>query len=601
MSAASSPAPAPSSARRWIHGPALDLLLGCGGLYALVFAIFPLVAGTPLTVGANFVAPLLVLLISVPHYGGTLLRVYETRAERRKYTFFTVYATLALFAWFVYGVYDLWVGSLMMTLYLSWSPWHYSGQNYGIALMFMRRRGVTVSTVAKRAFYASFVLSFLLALLVMHGTRGGAYESAAHGVSMIEFIPLGLPVSWVDGLTLGVLGLYGASLLVAASMLLRSGSLRDLAPAGLMVLTQALWFIAPFTARQMMAAAPEAVGARYILDSMMWVAIAHAAQYLWITSYYARGAGAWSGFGAYFTKVMMSGSLIWTIPLLLFAPWALGTHPFGAGLVFLVAAFVNLHHFVLDGAIWKLRDGPVASLLIRDRSDGVVLPEPIGTTRRSWLRRGLWTAAAVCVGVQALISLRADIGFAWAMRSDDAVAAERVLQQTEWVGGDTAQRRLQLAHWYRRQGNADRAVAQLERGLRGSPRSALLLRTLGEIQVEGGEFEAGLASAEGSLAQDEGDPRAHLVAGTALSRLGRYPEAIVHLKAAIARDGGLAQAHASLGNALLETDRVEDAVRHYSIALHLQPETAWVRQRLEMAKRRMQERRFDGFFVPKDS
>ena len=33
--------------------------------------------------------------------------------------------------------------------------------------------------------------------------------------------------------------------------------------------------------------------------------------------------------------------------------------------VLLVASVVNLHHFVLDGAIWKLRDGRVARVLLR--------------------------------------------------------------------------------------------------------------------------------------------------------------------------------------------------------------------------------------------
>ena len=68
---------------RWLWGPAPDLLLGCGMLYALAFVVL-LVAGPEIRAQqALFVFPLLILLVSTPHYGATLVRVYEQRAERR--------------------------------------------------------------------------------------------------------------------------------------------------------------------------------------------------------------------------------------------------------------------------------------------------------------------------------------------------------------------------------------------------------------------------------------------------------------------------------------------------------------------------------------
>jgi hypothetical protein len=41
------------------------------------------------------------------------------------------------------------------------------------------------------------------------------------------------------------------------------------------------------------------------------------------------------------------------------------------GLGLLTASIVNLHHFVLDGAIWTLRDGRVARMLLRPAGEGV--------------------------------------------------------------------------------------------------------------------------------------------------------------------------------------------------------------------------------------
>ena len=95
------------------------------------------------------VPALLIMGFVMPHYGGTLRRVYEQRADRRAYTIFSVWATLAIFALFVVGIHSAYVGAIMVTVYLTWSPWHYTGQNYGLAVMFLRRRGVSVEPGVK--------------------------------------------------------------------------------------------------------------------------------------------------------------------------------------------------------------------------------------------------------------------------------------------------------------------------------------------------------------------------------------------------------------------------------------------------------------------
>jgi len=61
------------SSSPWLFGPVPDLLLGCGLLYWVLFGA-SLVAGTELrTVQAHYVFPALILLLSGPHYGATLL------------------------------------------------------------------------------------------------------------------------------------------------------------------------------------------------------------------------------------------------------------------------------------------------------------------------------------------------------------------------------------------------------------------------------------------------------------------------------------------------------------------------------------------------
>ena len=95
-------------------------------------------------------------------------------------------------------------------------------------------------------------------------------------------------------------------------------------------------------------------------------AVMHSAQYLWITSYYARreasgkGAAGWRPF-AYF-GVLVAGGIALFVP----GPWLASRlfHFDFAASFLLFTALVNIHHFILDGAIWKLRDNRVAGLLL---------------------------------------------------------------------------------------------------------------------------------------------------------------------------------------------------------------------------------------------
>ncbi len=121
---------APASARPWLFNAPLDLLVGCGAwslpFLALVFWLQRDAAGAA-TLALAFYA--LGLFCNNPHYMATLHRAYHTAGDFAKYRFFTVYVTalLALVVVLVHLAPGLvpWV----VTLYLTWSPWHYTGQN----------------------------------------------------------------------------------------------------------------------------------------------------------------------------------------------------------------------------------------------------------------------------------------------------------------------------------------------------------------------------------------------------------------------------------------------------------------------------------------
>ncbi len=226
----------------WLVGPTADLLLGCGVLYMVLFVAFGM-AGPELRSLTPVSLPiLLALVLSAPHYGATLLRVYENRADRSRYFLFAVHATLAVCTLYVIGLHSTAVASWLLTIFLVWSPWHYSGQNYGLAVMFIRRRGVPLPPSVKRLLHASFILSYVLLVLVLF--TGDAPDSevarsyGAAGREKIRLQSLGIP-SQMRTLGAPVALAYVLVTIAAAVGLLRRARVRDLVPTGLLVVTQA--------------------------------------------------------------------------------------------------------------------------------------------------------------------------------------------------------------------------------------------------------------------------------------------------------------------------------------------------------------------------
>ena len=52
----------------------------------------------------------------------------------------------------------------VFTLYICWSPWHYTGQNYGLLMMFARRGGAQITSNERRWLHAAFVASYVMLL-----------------------------------------------------------------------------------------------------------------------------------------------------------------------------------------------------------------------------------------------------------------------------------------------------------------------------------------------------------------------------------------------------------------------------------------------------
>jgi len=522
--AAPIPTTAPAS-RRWLFGPWSDLFLGCGLAYAIVFAMLCVAGGQILGIQPPSLIPfLLIVFCGVPHYGATLLRVYERSEDRRAYTFFTVYVTIVVWAAFALGVHWVAFGSALLTLYLTWSPWHYTGQNYGLALMFLRRRGIAFDAGTKKWIYASFFLSFLLTFLTMHG-RGpdAAYAPVSYAGTVYRFLPLGLPpIFRTAGIGLCAVA-YAVTLGVAFGRLRRgASSWGDLLPTALLTASQSLWFAVPVMVREwgipglsaLMPFGLDATGYTFV-----WIAAAHSVQYLWVTTYYASAAGLPRGKAHYLGKTLLAGAAIWTVPPLLFAPGILGRVPFDAGLALLGAATVNLHHFLLDGAIWKLRDGRVARVLLRPPTAGESAASIGLAPRRRWVAPAVWATGAASFALILGAWWIANVQFVRAVVAADVPGAEAAVSRLAWVGRDGPDLYVKIGQLKARSGDLAGARAAYLRSLAVHPTAEAHLG-LAMLHEHDGQWMAALEAYDAALALAPGNVMAVYRGGLALQKLG---------------------------------------------------------------------------------
>ncbi len=491
-------ATAVSSSRPWLFGPASDLLLGCGVLYLALFGVFVAAGDWWTRTVPGWLIPLCILVFSTPHYGATLVRVYEHRSDRRAYALFTVWVTLALVAALVAGLYSPRVGSILLTVYLSWSPWHYTGQNYGLAVMFLRRRGVSLDGAPKRWLYASFLLCFALAFCVIHeSSTWAATRSLPQYGPFVHFVPLGIPAA--EGLVPALALAWAVSTVVALAWTFRNAGTEG-APVALLALTQALWFALPAAAlhwglfENVGPLAPHSLGA-----FLMWIAIGHAVQYLWVTAYFARASSDWRGLLPWFGKTLAAGALVWTLPVLVFAARPLAAPSYETGLAFVVASVVNLHHFILDGAIWKLRSGRIARVLI---GSGSAEPDVEPESRR--LRVAVWGLAAASLAVAVFVF----VGESWLL---PRALAERHTERTlalldtlGWFGRDSSQARARVGVWLAEDGEHRAALAQFRRSAELWP-SARAYGVIAELHAQLGAAPASRRAQERVLELAPGD------------------------------------------------------------------------------------------------
>ncbi len=518
----------PAAGSAWLFGPAIDIAVGCGGLYLLLFSFMAGGAFGISDAQHDLLRPLLILLFSLPHYGATLLRVYERSEDRARYRLFGLWGAVLVYGTYAAGLNFPIVGAWFLTVYLTWSPWHYTGQNFGIAMTFLRRAGVTLDPRSRRFLQVSFTLSFLVVMLTSHGSFGqqADYALVNRYAGGFAFISLGFPAWFTAAAVPACLAGIVVCLIGAGFGLRGQASVRECIPAIMIVLLQTIWFTVPFSLGHF----GISTGIPFIdlvtRDTLFtYIAIAHACQYLWITTYFARRSTTWSNYGMYWAKAIAFGHAAILIPTLLAVKTPLSSLSYDAGVAVLAIAALNLHHFILDGAIWKLRSGRIANILLRSGKDEETETKPAPV----W-RRPLVLAAVAVFLAAALFQTTARVaGVEAGLRDGSPESASRALDRLSWFAEESGADRLRIGESFAAAKQPAQAAREFERSLAlretppGWARLAEARESLGDPQGALDAYDAALALEPLWVTAIEGG-------GLVAHRAGMHEEAVRRLR-----------------------------------------------------------------------
>jgi hypothetical protein len=327
-------------------GPAWDFLLLGPGVTLLVSAAFAWLIVAGQAAPAALLATSLSILVVGPHYAATYRRAYASTAIIRAHPLVTIAVPIGLLALAVASLrFSTTVAPVYFLIYVVWSGYHYSGQSLGVALIYPMRQGARLLPDEKRLLSAPLYVSWLLSLLGLLRADGSA-RNPAYQIVRQSVLPVGSLPAWA--LALGVAALVASFSSVAVLAVRRRRRGVPLPwPTYAVVLAQTLWF---------------GWALFYPFFNIMLVPVFHGLQYLALTSWHnareRRTLGLAVGprpFAVYVVTISLLGLLI--NPGL----FAIAGGVFGDAAIIsaTVITFVNLHHFLLDGRIWRMREPTV--------------------------------------------------------------------------------------------------------------------------------------------------------------------------------------------------------------------------------------------------
>lgn len=284
--------------------------------------------------------PALILLSNSAHFAASTVRLYTRQDGFQSFPFLTMVLPLVSIAVLSAAVFD--AGSLgrnLQALYLTWSPYHYAAQAYGLALMYAYRSGSTFGAAERLWLRLSCLCPFLFAFVsATEAGLGWLAPGSLLSVPVVESVR-----------TAAATGLRALSFLLPASLfvwLLRGPRPRLPLLSLLVMVANGIWWIT-----------------LTYMQAFVWATIFHGLQYLAIVMIFhvrerVQAAGNTTSWWGHALRFYLA-SLV--LGFVLFQVWPYGYVLLGFTLaqsLLMVTAVINIHHFIVDAYIWRLRRDP---------------------------------------------------------------------------------------------------------------------------------------------------------------------------------------------------------------------------------------------------
>jgi hypothetical protein len=307
-------------------------------------------------------AAALAWVINWPHFSATSYRLYHSKANIQQYPvaalvvpLLMVTATVGSFAS------PTEVAPWLVKLFLFWSPYHFSGQTVGISLIYARRAGFAVGKWERLA-----LSGFVFSTFLVQAARAEAGLSYSQYYS-VNVPMLGLPL-WVPQ----VLQVWMVLCAAAFLFFVVRWSVRErrLLPAIVLLpaVTQFVWFVLGTQVPSFNEFVPFFHSLQYMLIAwLMQLKEKLDSRGLHPSRRYVLSESARWGLVNFGGGVL----LFWLLPRL--GASAGFTLPFATAVVL---SAVQIHHFFVDGVIWKLKNPRVSSPLLVNLSD-LARPRPL--------------------------------------------------------------------------------------------------------------------------------------------------------------------------------------------------------------------------------
>jgi hypothetical protein len=321
----------------FVH-PVFDYLVIGGGLSLAVAAVVLRYPQYPQVIGLSTLA-FLILVSNSAHFAASTVRLYTKPGTFQALPRLTMVVPLGSLAALTACI--AWaerVGADVQGLTLTWSPFHYAAQAYGLALLYAYRAGCVLAPRDKHLLKAASLLPFFYVVVGSEGL-GLDWLVPADVLTLprvdasLRFLAEWLP--WASA---------AAVVLVYLVVWRRIGRPLPLISA-LLLATNGVWWL--------------------VLDprgAFIWATVFHGLQYLAITTVFhvrEQAAQAENRHGGLYHAAWFYGaSLLLGYGLFYCLPWAYAWAGFGLlQSVALVVAAINIHHFVVDAFIWRTRKG----------------------------------------------------------------------------------------------------------------------------------------------------------------------------------------------------------------------------------------------------